>query len=790
MRIFLSLLLLLPLAGYTQKFTLSGRIQDTKGLAVPYASITLKSIRDTSFKRLTIAALDGGYKFAELTKGSYKILVNTVGFLPFEQTLSIENDLNLSSISLIDEVSQLAELQVVAVKPTITRKIDRVEFSVENTVLSSSNAWEIVKRAPGIQSAGGELSLRGSKSILVTINDKKVYLSGDELKAFLESTNGNEVKSVEIITNPPAKYEASGTAVINIKLKKNLQSGYKGSVNSSYTQGIYGKGDLGTSQFFKTEKFAASANYTFGKGIFYNKINEITHYNAQQQTWYDVLSRKNYRDAEHNYRLNLEYAPDSLNTITMGINGAIAKKNHALYLIPTEIYQNGQYLSRFDTRNERFTPRSNVAYNLSFEHRFSAKETLNFAADLTNDDNQTDQNISTIYYEPDLHTNQFKNNNSQKIKLFSSQLDYRKDVPLFQLESGLKYSRVQANNTQDFQHQFSDGFGTDPELSNTYDYTESVIAGYLSLSKEIKNWSLKAGLRGEYTATLGNSVNPKELNKQNYFNLFPTIFIQNKLNNNNTLGLSYGKRITRPPYSYLNPSKFYFSPNSYLIGDPKLKPAFTDQISISYAYKGNYRMEAYYMNEKNPTIQLPYQDNAANILIQKVTNVPGNQYYGIDFSASFQPAPWLALEVQAGPNHVESSFKLSDGSTLYNRINALNANIDQQYTISEKRGFSAGVNFSFITGGVQGPAKISSMSSLNFNARKKLFHNKAEITLMVSDVYRGETMTVSSKYADQNNSFTYYGDTQNIRLSFKYNLGNSTLKSKPVKEKTTEQKRL
>lgn len=789
MRILFSLLLL-PLAGFTQKLTLSGHIRDEKSIAIPYANITLNSSKDTSFRQRTIATSDGDFKFAGLAKGSYKILINTVGFTPFEQYVSIENDLDLPIINLRDEVSQLAEVQVTTIKPTIIRKIDRLEFNVENTALSSANAWEIVKRAPGVQSGGGELSLRGSKSILVTINDKKVYLSGDDLKAFLEGTSGNEVKSVEIITNPPAKYEASGSAVINIKLKKNLQNGYKGSINSSYTQGIYAKSNFSTTQYIKGQKFAAAASYTFGNGIFYNEISEITDYAGQQQTWYNTLRRKNNRDAEHTYRFSLEYVPDSLNTITIGTNGYVAKRNHALYLIPTAIYQQGQYKYGFDTQNERITPRSNMAYNISYEHRFSAKESLSLIADFTNDHNRADQDISTVYHVADPYINRFKNNNNQQIQLFSTQLDYRNSIPLFELESGLKYSKVKADNTQDFQHYLSGSFAANPALSNTYRYDESVLAGYIGLNKEIKSWSLKAGLRAEHTATLGNSSQPHEINRQNYFNLFPTFFVQNKLSDIHTLGLSYGRRISRPQYSYLNPSKTYFSPNSYLVGDAKLKPAITDQLSISYAYKGNYRAEAYYSYEQHPTIQLPFQDNVNNILIQKVTNIPGNRYYGIDFSASFQLAPWFTVDMQAGPNRVESSFRLSDGTTLYNQVNALNTNIDQQYTISKKDGFTAGINFSFTTGGVQGPAKVSSMSSLNFNARKKLFSNRAEIGLMISDVYRGEKMTVSSNYADQRNSFTYYGDTQNIRLSFKYNLGNNALNSKAIKEKTSEQSRL
>lgn len=790
MRKLVSLLLLLPLAGFTQTLTLSGHIQDERAIAVPYASITLKSVQDTNFKHMAVSSQNGDFSFSRLAKGSYKVLINAIGFKPFEQSVTVNSNMELPFITLKDETSQLAEVQIVTIKPTIIRKIDRVEFKVENTALSSANAWEIIKRAPGIQSGGGELSVRGSKSILVTINDKKVYLSGEELKAFLEGTSGNDVKAIEVITNPPAKYEASGSAVINIKLKKNLQNGYKGSVNGSYTQGIYAKSNIGTSQYFKDPKFAAFASYTLGHGIFYNQITEETNYAAQQQTWYDVLSRKNYRDAEHTYRISLEYTPDSLNTITIGTDGYIAKNNHALYLIPTNVYQNGRYNYHFDTRNDRVTPRSNTAYNISYEHRFSAKETFNLAADFTNDHNRADQDISTIYYVDNPYSSRFKNNNNQQIQLFSTQLDYHNNMQLFELESGLKYSSVKANNTQDFQQNQPGGFLTDPELSNTFKYTESVLAGYISLNKELKKWSLKLGLRGEHTSTQGNSVHPQELNTQRYFNLFPTLFVQNKVSDNHTLGFSYGRRITRPQYSYLNPSKTYFSPNSYLIGDAKLKPAITDQFSLNYTYKNNYRAEVYYIHEQHPTIQLPYQDNAANILIQKVTNIPGNRYYGIDFSASFQPAAWWSIDVQAGPNHAQSIFKTSDGTILHNQTYAINANIDQQYIISKKSGFTAGINFSFTTAGVQGPAQVSPMSSLNFSTRKKLFHERAEISLLVSDIYRGEKMTVSSNYADQHNSFTYYGDTQNIRLSFKYNLGNNTLKSKETKKKTTEQSRL
>jgi outer membrane receptor protein involved in Fe transport len=783
-KIILFLFLYFPLAALAQTYSLSGRVD------VPYATIAITGGTDTLFKRQAVAGQDGLFKVTGLSKASYKLSVNAVGFQPFAQSFAIDGDRELPLVHLNEEVTQLAEVQVTSRKPTVVRKIDRVEFNVENTALSSTNAWEIVKRAPGVQSGGGELSIRGSKSILVTINDKKVYLTGDELKTFLEGTGGGDVKSVEVITNPPAKYEASGSAVINIRLKKNPQAGYKGSVNGSYTQGIYAKGNVGTSQYYKNGKFGVFGSYTFGRGLYYNEITEQTRYPAQNQLWEDVLKRKNFRDAEHSYRVSMDYAADSLNTISIGADGYIAQKNHALYLIPTIVYQNGQYNYSFDTRNTRISPRANNAINLTYEHSFSPSSSLIFAADLTNDHNKANQNISTTYNVAVPYTSRFVNNNDQRIRLFSTQLDYHKGGKLLDLETGLKYSNVKANTSQDFQHDLpSGGFGTDPELSNTFNYTETVLAGYIGLNKTIKAWSFKAGLRGEHTATTGVSVHPQEMNKQDYFNLFPTLFVQNKLSEENMLGLSYGRRITRPQYSYLNPSKSYFSPNSYLVGDAKLKPAITDQFSLNYTLKGNYSAEAYFIHEKNPTIQLPQQDNSTNILVQRVTNIPGNYFYGIDFSANVEPAAWWSVNAQAGPGHMESSFGLADGSILHNRAFTVNGNLDQQFTINKKAGLSTGINLRFTTAGVQGPARVSPMSSLNFSARKK-FGDRAELSLLISDVYRGEKMTVSSDYAEQHNSFTYYGDTQNFRLSFKYNLGTSSLKTKAAKDKTSEQTRL
>ncbi|HEY0176527.1 MAG TPA: outer membrane beta-barrel family protein [Pedobacter sp.] len=783
--------LLVPITIQAQTVKLSGRVQAGADQPVPYTTVHIQNSTDTTIRQSTLTDSAGMFTFESLKKGHYVLKIKAVGFKPVLQQVTLINDRILENITLNKDLTQLSEVAISAKKPTVTHKIDRAEFNVENTVLSSTNAWEIVKRSPGVQSGGGELSIRGSKDILVTINDKKVYLRGEELKAFLEGTNGGDIRSVEVITNPPAKYEASGSAVINIKMKKNIKEGYKGSVSTSYQQGIYAKENISTSQYYKTGKLSLFGSYSLGTGIYYNEIREVTQYLAQQQTWVDVLHRKNNRDAEHNYRAGIDYDMDSLNKVSLGVDGYIARKNHALYNVPTDIYNSdGTYQSFFASRNYRLTPNTNTNGNLAWEHTFSLKEKLSVITDYTNYRNNTSQDVNTSGYGGDQQFARFWTDNAQHIRLFSAQADYSRENKLFNLEAGVKYSRVEADNNLDFETDSMNGLVNDPELSNLFNYRETVKAGYIGLDKDISNWSFKAGIRGEYTRIDGNSLHPQQISSQDYFKLFPTLFVQDKIDANNQLGFSYGKRITRPPYNYLNPSKSYFTPNSYLVGDANLKPALTDQLNLLYTFMGKYNATLYYMADKNPTIQLPVQDNTSNTLIQKVTNIPKNNSYGIDLSTSIQPAAWWSIDLNPGAAYVESNFILPSGDLYRNHAWTVNGAMDNQFMVNKTHGLTAGINFNFNTNGVQGPAKVSGMSSLGFSARKKLFSDQAELSLIVSDVYRGERMKVSSDYADQHNYFTYYGDTQNFRISFKYNLGNVKLKGSGLKGKTDEQNRL
>lgn len=247
MKQYLFLIVLLPLIG-TGQHKISGTILDSKNNPVGFCSVVLLKQKDSIFYKGTQTDEKGFFEIADIEKEKYILKICSYGHSEKYLNIDVKSDLRLSSILLEQNAEILNDVTITASKPILKRKIDRIEFTVENSSLSTNNAWEILGKTPGVNTmSSGNLTVRGSNSILVTINDKKVYLTGDELKQFLENTNGEDVKSIEVITNPPAKYEAQGAIVLNIKLKKNAKLGYKGTVSGSYIQSIYAKGNISTS---------------------------------------------------------------------------------------------------------------------------------------------------------------------------------------------------------------------------------------------------------------------------------------------------------------------------------------------------------------------------------------------------------------------------------------------------------------------------------------------------------------------------------------------------------------
>ncbi|WHT38010.1 carboxypeptidase-like regulatory domain-containing protein [Myroides sp. mNGS23_01] len=319
--LFFLLMMSILVQGQSSTVFRKGKVVDAKQEELAFVTVLLK---DEEGRVVTSFYTDDKGEYQVDSKENFSVIeFQYVGFQ--SQAFPLTEGLP-AIVHLVEDNALLEEVVITAKRPTIKREIDRLVFNVQDTPLATTNAWDIVKQTPGVNAIGDNLSIRGSQSILVTINDKKVMLSGDQLKSLLEGTDGTQVEAIEVITNPPAKYEAQGNAVLNIKLKKNNLFGYKGSIGERFKQTTYAYNTLSTQHTYTGEKINVSGSYSFGNGtgVRYNEDN-VFYENGER--WSSVMTRKNNIKGQHSFQAEMDIKVDTTLTLIFGGNGYINEKS-------------------------------------------------------------------------------------------------------------------------------------------------------------------------------------------------------------------------------------------------------------------------------------------------------------------------------------------------------------------------------------------------------------------------------------------------------------------------------
>lgn len=789
---------LISLACGAQNPAVSGKVYDTARQPLAFADVVLKSVQDTANVQTSFTDSNGRFEIATVQPGEYTLIISTLGFETHNTTLQVAGNVTVPDIILKTASKELDNVVIDHKRPVVRRKIDRLEFDVENSILSSENAWEIVKKTPGVTAMGDGLSIRGSSGILVTINDRKVYLTGTELKNLLENTSGEDIKSIEVITTPPAKYEAQGSAVLNIKMKKNVSGGYKASVSGAYVQSMYPKGVVALNQYYKSKKLTLFGGYMFGSGHYYGENNGEVHYYKPDNTLSTVWKSReqaNYRAYQQNsYNFTAEYAIDSLNIVSVGTNGFGSLKSTALIDTPTYIYNaSGQLDSLYISHNHRDYPQKNSTITGSYEHKFNDKHKIALSSDYTKHYFNQEQDINTNFSLPDAmpyRQQDILSNDTRHIDLLSIQADYNGEAGKTKLEGGMRYGTVDADNNFDYYGEINGVPITNADLSNRFLYDESILAGYIGADREFGKWGFKAGLRGEHTKLEGNLVTTGEVNKQDYFKLFPSVYALYKASDNHQIGFSYGKRIIRPQYGMLNPFRSYNTPYSYSTGDPKLQPAIAHNFSLQYTLKAKYNFDLYYRYEKDPFSEILYQDYATNTTISQFTNISSNLSTGLEFNTNLQVFQWWEVGTMASIGYQENNFQGANGNMQVIDSWTFYANASNRFTLNKKKDLLAEANFFYVSPAVNGAIRTSNMSSLSVSFKKRFFDGNGELSLIFSDIYKGERQTNTTRYANQYSRYKTYGDSQSFRIQFRYRFGNQKLGEGKTRQSTEEQNRL
>ncbi|ASK31763.1 TonB-dependent receptor [Chryseobacterium sp. T16E-39] len=785
------LFLCLPVLLFSQKQKIEGTVQNSQGEKLPLVSVAVLNTKNELLKTLTTNEA-GGFTIEGVSENSVKLVIKDLEYASFEKNLDLGNQNGVLTIILKKDVQDIQEVVMTKQKPLVKRKIDRLEFNVENSNIASLNAWEILKKTPGVTATNDVLGIKGSQAILVTINDKKVMLTGDELKNLLENTQGDEVKSVEVITNPPAKYEASGSAVLNIVMKKNKIEGYRGVASSKYIQTEYAKGVAGISQYYKKNKLSLMGSYYFGTGTYYREGVDYVNYIEDQKRWISTMNRKDKNKSQNTLNFNLEYEIDSLTNVSLNYSGYFSPKSFGTYDVPTLIYNSQDVVeSNYRTINDHYSRGINNALSFQMDRKLNKKSQLTWTNYFAGNNARKFQDVLTYldFVNQAPHENNFITENKSNVQLYSTQADYQWKADHWEIESGAKYSFVKTDSQLDFSDNENGQLQYRADKSNIFNYKEHNFALYSSLAYNPGKWNFKAGLRAEKTDLEGIVSEPYEVNKNNYWKLFPTLYAQYTTESNHQFGLSYGKRISRPSYSWLNPAKSYYNLFSYFQGDPKLKATIIHNLNFNYTWK-EWNLELYYRKEIDPSMEISYQDPGNNNLIYHYTNIEKAQAYGLSFYKSFQLKPWWSLSLSENVEHNENYFIGVDHNLYKNKVWNWVSDVSTSFTLDKASEWKIEVGHRYNSPSIQGTFRISSSSVSYLVMNKKFFNKKLEASLLFNDIFRTSGEKISTRYANQDNYYKDYRDTRSFSISLKYNFGNQSVKNAKTIKKTDEQGRM
>ena len=416
-----------------------------------------------------------------------------------------------------------------------------------------------------------------------------------------------------------------------------------------------------------------------------------------------------------------------------------------------------------------------MTWSNNFSHRYY-KESQDVLTELNFKDKPYDEN-------------RFLNAALQKLNLFSTQIDYSFTDENFGLEAGAKYSFVKNDNDLDFFESIQNQIEYQPEKSNIFNYKEEIFALYISGNYKWKKWEAKAGLRSETALINTISDNPISQNKRTNTDLFPTLYVMYNFENAGQIGLNYGKRIDRPNYNFLNPSKSYYNLFSYFQGDANAISTIIHNLSLSYTLK-DWNFEAYYRYEKDPAMEISIQNPETFETVYHFTNIKNGEAFGANLSKNFNLKSWWKLNLFAMGEYNQNYYFGPDKLQYKNDVFFYHLSLSTQLDLDNAKTFNISAGYQYNSKAIQGSFDISSSQNTYLILNKKIWDKRFEIGLVFNDIFKTDRNTISTKYANQNQYFKDYRDTQYFMLNLKYNFGNQKVKEAKQAQKTTEQNRI
>ncbi len=780
---------------------LSGKVIDENKHAVEFATISLISMR-------TQKPVDGGitnsHGYFELTKievGKYKVIISFIGFHD-----KVINDIfikpkastiDLGKIKIEPNAEQLETVEVTAEKNLQQNTIEKKVFNVSKDLTSeTSSVTEVLNNLPSVDiDMDGNVTLRGNSNVRVLIDGRPSSIMGGNLAEILEQFPANTVESIEVITNPSAKYDADGMAgIINIKLKKEKRKGTNGSVLLTAGTGNKYNGSLKLNHRAGKFNFFGTYSYRYNDRNF-NKNALRQNILTDTTTWLKQAEGGNHISNSNMFNAGIDYFITDKISLSYTGNYSVGSRDKTTgieyYYLSADKYVNNSTQRATQYDNERTSFDNNLVFNsefakpgqeLSVNLTYSKSNSDGFGSYSENYYDEYYNQIDSIYKQRDY--SQYNNTN------IIAQVDYVQPLTnKSKIETGYKsiIEDIYSNYQNDF-YDINGGYYRDTISSNDFGYKQQIHAAYGIYSGEFKKLTYQGGLRFEYAQTSFNIKDDINDYKNTYQNIFPSVHLAYGFTESSEFTMSYSRRVNRPSMRALSPILNYSDPYNIKVGNPYLKPEYINSMEVGYSHKFkkfSVLGSVYYKMIEDVIKRYKSVNDSTGIALVTYKNLTSGTNYGVELVVNLKLVKWMKI-------NLSSNFfrTIIDGSNAEGDLSndALGSSNKLMAQFRLPKGFSAQLSGMYRTPITVPQGSIDAMYWSDVSVKKKILKGKGTLGLRLSDIFNTRKFNINISDYNFTQEMHFQRDSRVLYLSFSYNFGKQ-FNDMPRKKKSSKGRR-
>ena len=779
--------IIFALQALTAQVTIHGFVKTPDNKPISGGSVLLMN-NDSLLEKGTISSASGDFSFENIQPGSYILSVSMSGFKPYyNNSFAVKGtaDFDAGTFMLIKQSIELDAVTVISKKPLFEQKIDRMIINVKSSITSAGGtALEVLEKSPGVvvNRQTNSIALNGKNGVVLMINGKLSYMPMDAVVQMLSGMNASNIDRIELITTPPANFDAEGNAgFINIVMLTNPNKGLNGSY--SLTMG-YGNGYSPAGSFnfnYRNKKINLFGDYSF---TWENQLQDwdFFHSSIVQSVYTANTSHteRHTKEGQQIAHLGMDFQL-SPKTIIGAVVGGLGRRWDMTAYNNLSITKNNMKDTSVAITNIELNQWKNLMANINFSHAF--REGENISAD-----------IDYLYYKftnPNDYTNRYFNSNGAALgneltrstkltpfNIWAAKIDYQKRINKnINMEAGSKLALSSFTNDVAVETLKQSNWIKDPELTSRYHLKENIAALYAAFNiAASEKVNLKLGLRYEYTRSNLGSAQKQNIIDRKYGRFFPSIFISHKLDDNNSLNVSYIRRITRPTFKDMAPFVIFIDPYTFFSGNSGLQPAFSNIYKADYLFK-SFVFSVSYTSEDGSIAGFQPKISADNKQIFAAENLDNIKTVNISLSLPFKITSWWNMQNNIMANWQKLSATFFKGPFSVEQKN-YSFNSAQNFTLP--RNYSMELSGYYQSKSLFGAAVISPNWVMNYGVQKKFANNKSKLRFSVNNIFNGGLFKAVTDLPSENiySSVRLAFIFRTYSLNYSYNFGNNKLKDK------------